>query len=119
MGRIADESATDGQTVRLPSTLMQPVVSDDVAASLADIALGAPENGTVEVAGPEQLRLDELVRRYLVANKDARQVVTDVHARYFGLELNDRSLTPGDNPRIGATRFDDWLSRSFATGDRT
>ncbi|HSC35122.1 MAG TPA: SDR family oxidoreductase [Thermodesulfobacteriota bacterium] len=114
MGRIADESATDGQTVRLPSTLMQPIVSDDVAAALADIALGAPENGTVEVAGPEQIRLDELVRRYLSANKDARQVVTDVHARYYGLgNLNDRSLTPGDNPRIGPTRYEDWLSRSM------
>lgn len=112
MGGIAQE-ATDGKTVRLPSVLMQPVVSDDVAAALADITLGAPVNGTVEVAGPEQLRLDELVRRYLSANKDARQVITDVHARYYGLELNDRSLTPGDNPRIGPTRFEDWLNRSI------
>jgi uncharacterized protein YbjT (DUF2867 family) len=112
MGGIAQE-ATDGKTVRLPSTLMQPVVSDDVAAALADITLGAPENGTVEVAGPEQLRLDELVRRYLSAKQDPRQVVTDVHARYYGLgNLNDQSLTPGDNPRIGPTRFEDWLSRS-------
>lgn len=112
VGGIA-QSATDGQTVRLPSALMQPVVSDDVAAALADIALGAPVNGTVEVAGPEQIRLDELVRRYLSANKDARQVITDVHARYYGLELNDQSLTPGDNPRIGPTRFEDWLSHSM------
>lgn len=113
MGGIAQE-ATDGKTVRLPSVLMQPVVSDDVAAALADIALGAPENGTVEVAGPEQLRLDELVRRYLSAKQDPRQVVTDVHARYYGLgNLNDQSLTPGDNPRIGPTRFEDWLSRSM------
>jgi uncharacterized protein YbjT (DUF2867 family) len=121
MGGIAQE-ATDGKTVRLPSLLMQPVVSDDVAAALADIALGAPENGTVEVAGPEKLRLDELVRRYLTANKDARQVVTDVHARYYGLgNLNDQSLTPGDNPRIGPTRFEDWLSSSMppASGHRT
>jgi uncharacterized protein YbjT (DUF2867 family) len=121
MGGIAQE-ATDGKTVRLPSVLMQPVVSDDVAAALADIALGAPENGTVEVAGPEKIRLDELVRRYLTANKDARQVVTDVHARYYGLgNLNDQSLTPGDNPRIGPTRFEDWLSRSMppASGHRT
>jgi uncharacterized protein YbjT (DUF2867 family) len=113
MGGIAQE-ATDGKTVRLPSLLLQPVVSDDVAAALADIALGTPENGTVEVAGPEKLRLDELVRRYLTANKDARQVITDVHARYYGLaNLNDQSLTPGDNPRIGPTRFEDWLSRSM------
>jgi uncharacterized protein YbjT (DUF2867 family) len=107
------QSATDGQTVKLPPFLMQPIVSDDVAAALADIALGAPVNGMVEVAGPEQIRLDELVRRYLSANHDARQVITDVHAHYFGLrELNDRSLTPGENPRIGPTHFDDWLARS-------
>ncbi len=106
------QSATDGQTVRLPSALMQPIFSDDVAAALADIALGAPVNGMVEVAGPEQIRLDELVRRYLTASKDARKVVTDAHARYYGLEVNDRSLTPGENPRIGQTHFDDWLARS-------
>jgi uncharacterized protein YbjT (DUF2867 family) len=92
---------------------VQPVVSDDVAAALADVALGAPVNGTVELAGPERLRLDELVRRFLSANQDARQVVADVHARYFGVDLNDQSLTPGDNPRIAPTRFEDWLSRSI------
>jgi uncharacterized protein YbjT (DUF2867 family) len=113
MGRIADESATDGQSIMLPPVLMQPMVSDDVAAALADIALRAPVNGMVEVAGPEQIRLDEIVRRYLSAHKDPRQVITDVHARYYGLgDLNDKSLTPGDNPRIGPTRFDDWLARS-------
>lgn len=106
------QSATDGQTVRLPSALMQPIFSDDVAAALADIALGAPVNGMVEVAGPEQIRLDELVRRYLSVSKDARKVVTDAHARYYGLEVNDQSLTPGENPRIGQTHFDDWLARS-------
>ena len=113
MGRIADESATDGQSIMLPPVLMQPMVSDDVAAALADIALRAPVNGMVEVAGPEQIRLDEIVRRYLSAHKDPRQVITDVHARYYGLgDLNDKSLTPGDKPRIGPTRFDDWLARS-------
>ena len=111
MGGIA-QSATDGQTVRLSPALMQPVVSDDVAAAMADVTLGAPVNGTVELAGPERLRLDELVRRFLSANQDARQVVADVHARYFGAELNDQSLIPGDNPRIAPTRFEDWLSRS-------
>jgi uncharacterized protein YbjT (DUF2867 family) len=74
---------------------------------------GAPVNGTVELAGPERLRLDELVRRLLSANQDARQVVADVHARYFGAELNDQSRTPGDNPRIAPTRFEDWLGRSI------
>jgi uncharacterized protein YbjT (DUF2867 family) len=111
MGGIA-QSATDGQTVRLSPALMQPVVSDDVAAALADVTLGSPVNGTIELAGPEQFRLDELVRRFLSANQDARQVVADVHARYFGAELNDQSLIPGDNPRIAPTRFEDWLSRS-------
>jgi uncharacterized protein YbjT (DUF2867 family) len=106
------QSATDGQTVRLSPALVQPIVSDDVADALADIAVGEPVNGTLEVAGPERMPLDELVRRYLRANRDARKVATDVNARYFGIELNDQSLTPGDNPRIGPTRFEDWLGRS-------
>jgi uncharacterized protein YbjT (DUF2867 family) len=112
MGGIA-QSATDGHTVRLSPAFVQPVVSDDVAAALADVTLGAPVNGTVELAGPERLRLDELVRRFLSAHEDARQVVADVHARYFGAELNDQSLIPGDNPRIAPTRFEDWLSHSL------
>lgn len=112
MGAIA-QSATDGQTVRLPSAFMQPVMSDDVAAALVDITLGEPVNGTVELAGPDRLRFDELVRRFLSASHDARQVVADTHARYFGTELNDQSLTPGDKPRIGSTRFEDWLSYSI------
>ncbi len=107
------QSATDGQTVRLSPAFIQPVVSDDVADALAEVTLGAPVNGTVELAGPERLRLDELVRRFLSAKQDTRQVVADVHVRYFGVELNDQSLTPGDNPRIGPTRFEDWLSRSM------
>jgi hypothetical protein len=72
--------------------------------------------GTVELAGPEPIRLDELVRRFLSANRDARQVTTDVRAGYFGTAVNDQSLTPGDNPRIGPTRFEDWLSRSIPQG---
>jgi uncharacterized protein YbjT (DUF2867 family) len=108
------QSASDGQTVRLPPALMQPIVSDDVAAALADVAVNAPVNGMIEVAGPELIRQDELVRRFLSAKQDARQVVIDLHARYFGLELNDQSLTPGDSPRVGPTRFEDWLSRSVA-----
>ena len=108
------QSATDGQTVRLSRAHIQPIVSDDVAAALAEVTVEAPVNGTIEIAGPERLGLDELVRRFLRAKQDARQVVTDVHARYFGIDVNDQSLTPGDNPRIGPTRFDDWLSRSVA-----
>jgi uncharacterized protein YbjT (DUF2867 family) len=110
------QSATDGQTVRLSPALVQPVVSDDVAAALADVAVEEPLNGTVELAGPEPIRLDALVRRFLSATRDERKVTTDVHARYFGTELNDQSLTPDDNPRIGATRFEDWLSRSIPQG---
>jgi uncharacterized protein YbjT (DUF2867 family) len=108
------QSATEGQTVRLSRAHIQPIVSDDVAAALAEVTLGAPVNGMIEIAGPERLGLDELVRRFLRAKQDARQVVTDVHARYFGIDVNNQSLTPGDNPRIGPTRFEDWLSRSVA-----
>jgi len=111
VGSIA-QSATDGQTVRLSPALMQPIVSDDVADALADIAVGKPVNGTVELAGPEPIRLDELVRRFLSANRDARKVTTDAQALYFGIKLNDQSLTPGANPRIGPTRFEGWLSRA-------
>ena len=83
-----------------------------VAAILADIAVGKPLNGMVEMAGPEPIRMDEVVRRYLTATGDARTVTTDPNARYYGIEVNDRSLTPGDNPRLGPTRFEEWLSRS-------
>jgi uncharacterized protein YbjT (DUF2867 family) len=115
IGRIADGS-TDGDMVRLSPALMQPVATEDVAAALADVAMGTPVNGTVELAGPEPLRLDELARRVLSAKQDTHQVITDAHARYFGAELDDQSLTPGDNPRIGPTRFEDWLSRSIPQG---
>jgi uncharacterized protein YbjT (DUF2867 family) len=112
VGGIA-QSATDGQTVRLSPALVQPIVSDDVAAALVQVVVGTPLNGMVELAGPEPIRLDELVRQFLSAHRDARKVTTDVHALYFGIELNDQSLTPGNNPRIGPTRFEDWLSRSI------
>jgi uncharacterized protein YbjT (DUF2867 family) len=95
---------------------MQPIVSDDVASVLADVAVEAPLNGTIELAGPEPIRLDELVRQFLRANHDARTVTTDANALYFGIKLNDRSLTPVDNPRICPTRFADWLSRSAPQG---
>jgi len=111
VGAIAD-SATDGATVRLPSVLMQPVGSDDVAAALADVAVKEPLNRTVELAGPEAIRMDDLVRHFLSANHDTRKVTTDVQALYYGIKVNDQSLTPGDHPRIGPTRFNDWLDRS-------
>ncbi|MBD1867102.1 SDR family oxidoreductase [Leptolyngbya sp. FACHB-671] len=105
------ESSTDGQTVRLSPALVQPIASDDVVTLLTDLTVGAPLNGTIEVAGPEKFRLDELVQRFLIANNDTRKVITDIHARYFGIELNDHSLTPSDKPRVGATNFDLWLDR--------
>jgi len=108
------QSAAEGQTIRLSPALVQPVVSDDVADALVDVALAPPVNGTVELAGPERIGLDKLVGQYLSAQQDARRVVADVHARYFGAELNDQSLTPGENARIGPTRFEAWLSRSRA-----
>lgn len=108
MGPIA-QAGTEGQTVRVPSALFQPVAADDVAAALADIAVGPPANGIIEVAGAERIPMNEAVRRYLSANKDSRNVIGDGHARYFGAELNDGSLTAGDKPRVGPTRYEDWL----------
>ena len=103
-------SSSDGQIARLSPALFQPVASDDVAAALAEVTLADPSNGTIELAGPERLSLDEFGRRYTVAIKDPRTVVADIHARYFGAELDDRSLTPGDRPRLGAIRFEEWLA---------
>ena len=106
------QSATDGPTIRLSPVLMQPMVSDDVAAAVADVALGQPMNGVVEIAGPDQIRQDELVRRYLSATGDARKVVTDTKAGYFGIVVNDQSLVPGPDARLGPTHYNDWLKRS-------
>ena len=106
------QSTTDGSTVRLSSVLMQPILSDDVAAAVAEVALGQPINGMIEVAGPDRIRQDELVRQYLSATGDARKVVTDAKAGYFGIAVNDQSLVPGDNPRVGPTHYEDWLKRS-------
>src|SRR5215510_11142192 len=108
---IADFS-TDGDKVRLPPALIQPMAADDVATAVGRIAMGAPVNGIVEVGGPEQFRLDELVQQYLAARKDPRVAVADPHARYYGVELSERTLVPGDDAQLGETRFADWLSRS-------
>lgn len=110
---IAQSATVDGE-IRLSPALFQPIASDDVAAVLADVALAPPVNGTVEVAGPEAVPLDELVRRFLRAKRDTRKVVPDVHARYFGAVLNDQSLTPGEKPRLGRIHFEDWLSQQAA-----
>ena len=109
--RIADE-ATDGMTVRLPHALIQPMAADDVAKAVGRVAVGAPMNGTVEVAGPQQFRFDELIREGLAARNDPREVVADPHARYFGAELGERSLIPADDARLGEIRLQDWLNQS-------
>jgi len=114
IGRIAD-SSTDGDTVRLAPALVRPQAADDVAAALAEIAVADPLNATIELAGPEAFRLDEIARRVLSAKHDERPVVADLDARYFGAKLDDESLAPGQNPRIAPTRFDDWLSHAAAT----
>jgi uncharacterized protein YbjT (DUF2867 family) len=108
------KSATGGSTIQLSSVLMQPMASDDVAAAVAEVALGQPVNGMIEIAGPDQIRQDELIRQYLSATGDARKVVTDAKAGYFGIAVNDQSLVPGDNPRLGPTHYEDWLKRSTA-----
>ena len=110
---IADFS-TEGNKVRLPSALIQPMAADDVASAVGRIATGAPVNGTVEVGGPEKFRLDELVRQYLAANKDPREVVTDPKARYYGIEVSEKTLVPGDGARLSETRFETWLTQSAA-----
>jgi len=110
VGGIA-QAATEGQTVRLPPALMQPIVSDDVAAGIVEAALADSLNSTVDLAGPERIRQDDLVRQFLSATGDTRTVITDPKALYFGIAVNDQSLTPGDNPRLGPTRFADWLKR--------
>jgi uncharacterized protein YbjT (DUF2867 family) len=111
LGAVA-QSATVGQTVRLSPALVQPIAADDVADALTDAALGDPVNDIVEIAGPERVGLNEIIGRFLAAAHDPRIVVPDVHARYFGVELNDQSLVPGDTPRLGATHFEDWLNQS-------
>ena len=108
------QSGTEGSTVRLSSVLMQPMAADDVAAAVAEAALGQPVNGMIEVAGPDQIRQDELVRQYLSATGDARKVVTDDKPLYYGIEVNDQSLIPGDGARLGKIHYKDWLKRSSA-----
>ncbi len=115
--RIADE-ATVGTTVRLPPVLIQPMAADDVAKAIGRIAVGSPVNGTVEVAGPQQFRFDELIRQGLRARSDSREVVVDPHARYFGAELGEHSLIPGDNARLGDMRFEEWLGQPMAIAGR-
>jgi uncharacterized protein YbjT (DUF2867 family) len=111
IGRIADEATQDG-IVRLPSVLFQPAAAADVSAVVADVALGAPLMGAIEIGGPEQFRFDELVRQHLEAHGDSRVVVSDPHARYFSTELDERSLVPGVGARLLPTAYDEWVRRS-------
>jgi uncharacterized protein YbjT (DUF2867 family) len=113
LGGIA-QSGTEGQTVRLSPAFVQPISSDDVAAAMADYTLGSPVNGTVEIAGPEKVRLSDLVQRFLTASNDPRKVVADPHARYFGAELKDNTLVPAGKARLGTVGFEDWFAKSQA-----
>jgi uncharacterized protein YbjT (DUF2867 family) len=109
---IAD-SSTKGDTVRLPHALMQPIAAADVAAILADVAVGNPLNTTIDIAGPDPIHMDDLAGKYLTARRDPRKVVTDPSTGYFGIPVNDESLVPtAPNPRLGKTRFADWLARA-------
>jgi len=110
---IADE-ATDGSTVRMAPVLFQPIAGDEVAQAVGRISAGSPLNGRVEVAGPEQSRMDEFFRQALAAWNDPREVATDPHARYFGAELGERTLVPGDDALLGKIRYGDWPGRAVA-----
>jgi len=110
LGGIA-QSGANGSTVRVSPAYFQPIAAADVAGALADISADEPVSGTVELAGPERVRLSELVRRFLQEKQDERSVTEDVQARYFGALLKDHTLLPGDSPRIGSTRFEGWLDQ--------
>jgi uncharacterized protein YbjT (DUF2867 family) len=107
---IAD-AATDGHTVRLAPAFIQPMAADDVAGAVAKVALGAPVNGIVEIAGPESFRLDDLIRQDLSARHDSRVVITDPHAQYFGATLHVHTLIPGEGALLAETHFEDWLNQ--------
>ena len=111
LGGIA-QSGTVGDTTTVPSAYFQPIASDDVADIMTDVALSPPVNGVIEIAGPEPIRMSDLVARFLKAMNDPRKVNADPHARYFGTALDDRSLVPSNHPRLGATGFEDWFSHS-------
>src|SRR5260370_11858369 len=109
--KIADIS-TEGNKVRLPPALFQPMAADDVASALAGIAMSSPVNGTVEIGGPEQFRLDELIRRDLAARKDPREVISDPRGRYYVIAVSERTLLPNLDTQLDETRFEDWLSHA-------
>lgn len=108
------QSAADGDTIRLSPAHLQPIASDDVASAVTEVAVAKPANSIIELAGPEKIPLDELARQHMATKGDRRRVIADVHARYFGTELDDKSLTPGESPLLGSIRFADWLRQSSA-----
>ena len=110
---LADISMV-GDKVHLPHVLFQPMAADDVASAVGRIAVGQPVNGIVEIAGPEQFRVDELVRRRLASLKDPREVIADPNALYAGAKLSEKTLVPGNNARLGETRFETWLTQPAA-----
>jgi uncharacterized protein YbjT (DUF2867 family) len=111
MNGIAD-NATDGNTVRLPPALIQPMAADDVASAVARVAVGPPQDRIVEIAGPDQYRLDELIRDILAARNDPREVIADPHAQYFGIAPSERTLLPGEDARVGTTHFNVWFKNT-------
>ena len=110
LGAIAGSAAGADGTVRLPHAKMQPIAANDVASALAEVAISKPLNGMMEIGGPDAVPMDEIVSRYLTKTKDARRVVADAGARYFGEQINDRSLITGDRAHLGPTNFEKWMA---------
>jgi len=105
------QAGTAGDKIIMSPALVQPMASDDVVAGIVNVILNAPLNATVEIAGPEKIKLSELVQKYLSLKKDNSEVIADIHAPYFGVEINDQSLTPKDNAWLGTIRYDDWINQ--------
>jgi uncharacterized protein YbjT (DUF2867 family) len=112
---LADISVIDGK-VHLPPVLFQPMAADDVASGVARVAVGQPVNGIIEIGGPEQFRVDELVRQRLASLKDPREVIADPNALYSGAKLGEKTLVPGNNARLAETRYETWLTQSSGIG---
>ncbi|WP_020578257.1 SDR family oxidoreductase [Actinopolymorpha alba] len=109
--RATADSATDGDTVRVPAANLQPIAAKDVAAAVTEVAVSDPVSGVIEIAGPEKIKFPELIRRVLATDNDPRKVVGDEHARYFGTELTDTSITAGPDARLGKTTLAEWLAQ--------
>jgi uncharacterized protein YbjT (DUF2867 family) len=110
--RATADAATDGDIVRVPTANLQPIAAKDVAAALTEVAVSDPVNGVIEIAGPEKIKFPELIRAVLAADNDPRKVVGEEHARYFGTELTDTSITPGPDAHLGKTSFAEWLAHN-------